>query len=213
MPPKPKPKKPPAGGDATAQRAGEKNPPPARERAWLMTAPPSGRPRGRPRIIESPEEFLDRMDAYLDVCERIAEPITITGMALALGFNSRSTLTEYGKDPRYSGPVKLAKAIVEHECDVEARKHGGAGAIFSLKNMGWMDERTLRLTGEDGGPVRFKDMTDDQLRERAEQVVNRLRALEAATAAAHAGGNGAGEKPSGNGNGTKPGRNGGNGTG
>lgn len=197
---RPGPKHPPRG-KRSAPPAG---PAPAGEGwspAWLTVAPPTGRSRGRPRLIESPEEFLERMDAYLDACARTAEPITMTGMALALGFYSRQSLFAYGKDPRFSLPVKLARCIVEHDYEVGARKHGRAGDIFGLKNFGWIDEHTMRLTGEDGGPVRFRDMTDAELVERGRQVANRLLALEEA----HAGGNGS--KPGG-GNGTKPGRNG-----
>jgi hypothetical protein len=106
-----------------------------------------GRPPGRPRKISSPEEFDAKVDAYVQACRAEQEPVTWTGMALALGFTSRQAIDEYGRYPGFSDSVKRAKTLVERA--YEERLHGpaAAGAIFALKNMGWSDARQLEFRG------------------------------------------------------------------
>lgn len=186
---------------AASSKPGKKKREPG-ERAWMLPSDDPGekRKRGRPRLIATPEEFWERLDAYLDSCATIDEPITMTGMALALGFASRQTLFSYGKDPRFSLPVKTAKLIVEYEYELDLRRKGGSGAIFGLKNFGWIDERTMRVVDDDGAPVRFADMSDEELVEQAAKLTNRVGVLTLV-----AGGRGNGKKKNGangNGNGT-----------
>lgn len=113
------------------------------------------RPTGRPRIIESPEEFEERANAYFAECARDETPLTITGLALALGFADRQSLYDYEKRDGFSGVARRARLQVEN--GYEMRMHGNSptGAIFVLKNMGWSDKQQLEHTGEDGGPLDF----------------------------------------------------------
>lgn len=96
-------------------------------------------PTGRPRVIASPEEFDQRVDAYVAKCRQDDEPVTFTGMALALGFCARQSLYDYQGYPGFSDSVKRARALVENE--YEKRLHGTSptGSIFALKNHGWRD--------------------------------------------------------------------------
>lgn len=109
---------------------------------------------GRPRIIESPEEFEARAQAYFDECEADEVALTITGLALAVGFVDRQSLYDYQARPEFSGVVKRARTIVEH--DYEKRLGAGkpTGAIFALKNMGWRDKVDHDLRTPDG-PMEF----------------------------------------------------------
>ena len=104
-------------------------------------------PGGRPRIIESPEEFDKRADAYFDQCDSEEEPYLVTGLALALGLSSREALCEYGKRPEFSDAVKRAKTRVEGRYERNLSGTTPAGAIFALKNMGWSDKQSIEMSG------------------------------------------------------------------
>ncbi len=107
------------------------------------------------------EEMQKRIDAYFEECDgellvdpngqpiltkwgqeiRIGKkPYTITGLALAIGFNSRQALLNYQGREAFNDTITRAKAKVE--AYAEARlfdKDGSSGAQFNLKNnfKGW----------------------------------------------------------------------------
>jgi predicted ATPase len=59
----------------------------------------------------------------------------MTGLALALGFNSRSTLLDYQEKDRFSDTITRAKAKVEQYAEERLfDKDGANGAKFSLAN-------------------------------------------------------------------------------
>ena len=101
---------------------------------------------GRPRKIESPEEMDRLVDEYVGECIGDEKPITLLGMILHLGLNSRQSLDEYMSYDGFSDSVKRAKAIVEHEYEIRLIEGGGAGAIFALKNFGWKDKQEIEHT-------------------------------------------------------------------
>jgi len=94
---------------------------------------------GRKRIIEDPEAFEKAVQDYIIYCHENNHVLTITGMALYLGFACRQALFDYERNEAFRDVVKKARAAVEAYC--EARAHGNtpAGAIFILKNFGWKD--------------------------------------------------------------------------
>jgi len=115
------------------------------------TSEKAGAPPGRPRKIQSPEEFDRLVDAHVLYCLEHGDPVTWTGMALALGLTSRGALDHYGKTyPEFSDPVKRARFIVENS--YENRLHGQSptGAIFALKNMNWKDKTEHDVRSGDG---------------------------------------------------------------
>ena len=99
---------------------------------------------GKPPIYESPDELIIAIDEYLDNTEE--DGLTITGLALSLGFASRQSLYDYEQKSQYSYIIKRAKLIVEngYEKDIKA---GRMSAIFPLKNMGWSDKQEIESTG------------------------------------------------------------------
>lgn len=107
----------------------------------------------RPRIIESPEEMRTRGEAYFAECRASEEPITITGLVLALGLSHRDSLIEYGKREEFSDTVKSLKTECEHFCEKRALATNGAGAIFALKNYGWADKVQQEVSGPNGTPI------------------------------------------------------------
>lgn len=74
------------------------------------------------------------------------KPLTITGLALALGFTSRQALLNYQAKPEFVDTVTRAKSRVE--AYAEARlfdKDGANGAKFSLANNfeGWREKQQI----------------------------------------------------------------------
>jgi hypothetical protein len=137
---------------------------------------------GRPPLYEDTLEAVklmqERADAYFKECDGKplldddgkpilnkygepviigAKPYTITGLALALGFNSRSTLLDYQdtKDYKYhqafSDTITRAKAKCEAYAEAMLFDKGGAnGAKFSLSNnfKGWTERTATELSGK-----------------------------------------------------------------
>lgn len=123
----------------------------ARKRENKHTSSKAGAPTGRPRFIQSPEEFDELVDAHVEYCVNNGEPLTWTGMALALGLTSRVALDKYANlYPEFKASAARAKAIIEH--GYEARLHGQSptGAIFALKNMDWKDKTEHDMRSPDG---------------------------------------------------------------
>ena len=123
---------------------------------------------GRPRIIQSPEEFDRRVDAYLEACRPKGEDdpgdvVTMTGMVLALGFCGRDALDDYAKRDGFSLSVKRARALIEHAYERKLDRDKCTGAIFALKNMGWSD-RTEVDSRQVVAHVDYGRLTDDQIR-------------------------------------------------
>ncbi len=122
---------------------------------------------GRPPFYNTAEEMQEKIDAYFEECKgRVLKddeqgiirdkngipifvdvrPPTITGLALALGFNSRQALLNYQAKEEFYDTIMRAKAKVE--CYAEERlfdKDGANGAKFSLANNfdGWKEKQQI----------------------------------------------------------------------
>lgn len=108
-------------------------------------------PAGRPAKWTDPEAFDKAVDEYFADETKVH---TWTGLALHLGFISRSSLYEYGQEPEFSASVKKALARIEalyEERMITARNP--SGAIFALKNFNWKDKQEIQHTGD----ITFKD--------------------------------------------------------
>lgn len=98
--------------------------------------------RGRPLKFESVEELQKKIDAYFASCDEENEPITITGLALALD-TSRETLCNYEDNELFFDTIKKAKLRVENAYEKRLVKRGNGGDVFALKNFGWKDTKEL----------------------------------------------------------------------
>ena len=98
---------------------------------------------GRPRLIESPEQMLALGQAYFEECKANDDPITLTGLVLALGLSSRQSLELYAQREEFIVSVKSLKTVCENYTEKKALATNGAGAIFALKNYGWTDKLAL----------------------------------------------------------------------
>jgi hypothetical protein len=117
---------------------------------------------GRPRLLASPQEFATLADEYFRLCIEHDEPFTITGLAIGVCLATRDGLDGYQARPEFHDIVKKAKILVEN--GYERRLHGQhvAGAIFSLKNMGWSDRQDVSLSGGLAS-IDFSRLSDEQL--------------------------------------------------
>ncbi|MFC0512716.1 terminase small subunit [Mucilaginibacter angelicae] len=78
------------------------------------------------------------------------EPATLSGLALALGFNSRQEFNNYVQHGRFAPAVK--QGILRVEACYEAHLHQNTtGAMFALKNMGWNEKYEPSPTNTEAG--------------------------------------------------------------
>src|SRR5690349_16329496 len=93
---------------------------------------------GRPRIYNDADELEKPVAVYFQ--DTPQTEITITGLALHLGFESRQSHYDYEKNEAFSYIIKRAKLRVELAYEWRLNSPSCAGAIFALKNMGWKDK-------------------------------------------------------------------------
>jgi hypothetical protein len=90
-----------------------------------------------PRTVETPEQFLEGANRYLDMCEDEDRLPTVAGLALHLGFKSRQSIHDYVKKPAFEQYARQALLHMEDERSQRLLK-SPAGIIFDLcNNHGW----------------------------------------------------------------------------
>lgn len=117
----------------------------------------------RPRKYKSVKEMEDAIDTYFEDCKGEplldgdghavtdkygvpiivnAHPPTVTGLALALGFNTRKALIDYQGRGEFMNTITRAKSKCEEYSEARLYdKDGANGAKFSLGcNFGWVSE-------------------------------------------------------------------------
>jgi hypothetical protein len=95
-------------------------------------------PGGRPRKYQSVEQLQSAIDSYFESTKKV----TVTGLALHLGFNSRQSLiNNEGYSEEFLDAIKRAKARVEMYYEEHLVESNAAGSIFALKNFGWRDKQ------------------------------------------------------------------------
>lgn len=114
--------------------------------------------RGRKPKISVVEVMQAKIDSYFNDCPDKVTLIsfdknngdwveyqkvtpTICGLALHLGFCSRSAFYEYEKKyPEFKDTIKKARLRIEREYELQLYNDKCTGAIFALKNLGWKDK-------------------------------------------------------------------------
>ena len=123
---------------------------------------------GKPPYYKNKKDMQEVIDAYFADClERPildddgkaitdkygkpifypAKPPTITGLALALGFNSRQALLNYQAKPEFHDTITRAKSRVEEYAEQMLYAPGAAnGAKFNLSNNfeGWAEKQQIQ---------------------------------------------------------------------
>jgi hypothetical protein len=124
---------------------------------------PPGNPKIQPRQskYKTADEMQIKVDEYFKNCDKKKKPYLVTGLALALGFNTRLALINYEKEENHKdleeeerkmivNTIKKAKARVEQYAEDNLfTGRQVAGTIFSLKNnYGWIDRQDLAHSGD-----------------------------------------------------------------
>lgn len=153
---------------------------PAQGPVFLNAIVPKGKiPEGRPLKFSSSEDLIAKANQYFkSVMKKKMEPITITGLCMALG-TFRDVLMDYQNgiydktDPQFSNAVKKVKIMCENYAErMLFIKGNPAGPIFALKNYRWTDtqqvetKKTIEVTG-------LEDLDDEKLDEFIKGLQNR----------------------------------------
>lgn len=132
---------------------------------------------GCPPMYKTPEEMQEVIDKYFEDCngeyvvidgcvvtdkngypiKTKERPLTITGLALALGFSGRQALLNYEGKPEFVDTIKKAKSRVEQYAEERLfDKDGVNGAKFNLSNnfKGWSEKQQID-SNVNLGPVVF----------------------------------------------------------
>ena len=101
---------------------------------------------GRKPHYDSVDALQNVIDAYFAVKEMDKKFPSITGLAYALGFESKQSFYDYEKNPEFSYSIKRARLLIEesYESGIRTDK-AAAGCIFALKNFGWIDKQEIEL--------------------------------------------------------------------
>lgn len=105
-----------------------------------------GNEGGRPRIFATPEECEVQIMAYFQDCSDRKINVTVTGLALFLGFTSRNMLYEYRSREEFSGIIQRGLLAVEHGYELALHTFASAGPKFALMNMGWSERQEQHIT-------------------------------------------------------------------
>ena len=118
---------------------------------------------GRKLKFRSVKALQEKVDAYFEECEKTGEPLTVTGLALALD-TSRETLLNYQKRDGYGDVVRRAKMKIENAYEKRLIARGNGGDVFALKNFGWKDksERAVEVTGDLSLEAKLKEMMGEK---------------------------------------------------
>lgn len=115
---------------------------------------------GRPPAFKTSKELQKKIDNYFRNCpdkkqivvkktnEVIEIPTpTICGLCHYLGFESRQSFYDYEKNEKFSYTIKRARLFIEKEYEQLLQTSNYPGAIFALKNFGWVDKTEQEITG------------------------------------------------------------------
>ena len=118
---------------------------------------------GRKLKFRSVKALQEKVDAYFEECEKTGEPLTVTGLALALD-TSRETLLNNQKRAGYGDVVRRAKMKIENAYEKRLIARGNGGDVFALKNFGWKDksERAVEVTGDLSLEAKLKEMMGEK---------------------------------------------------
>ena len=118
---------------------------------------------GRPLKFKSAAELNGKIEEYFAECVRTGEPLTVTGLALALD-TTRDVLMDYEGKDGFSNTIKKAKLRIENAYEKRLIARGNGGDIFALKQFGWKDrmEQAVELSGNMSLERKLKAISGDK---------------------------------------------------
>jgi len=115
---------------------------------------------GKPPKYKTSEELIDRIDKYFDYCKENERKITISGLAMFLGFATRQSVYDYAdvnngrhKTNQFAYIIKRVLLFMEQDYETDLRTTGNTANIFALKNFGWKDETSTTIKGDINNPI------------------------------------------------------------
>jgi len=140
---------------------------------------------GAPPLYSDPAEMAKEIDAYFEhvkgefsmvdkfdkkgfpvqvkVWSREPEPITITGLCLYLGFESRQSFYDYEKRPGFSYIIKRARLRIENNYEKKLHSEYVPGPMFALKNMGWSDKCEITNVNKEEKEIDYSKLDNETL--------------------------------------------------
>ena len=101
----------------------------------------------RPPKYQTAAELQKKIDEYFDTLY-ITTPVTITGLCLFLGFESRQAFYHLENNDKFSYTIKRARTRIENHYEKLLQGNSVAGPIFALKNLGWSDRQEIDHTSK-----------------------------------------------------------------
>ena len=116
---------------------------------------------GRPPRWDNIEDLQKAIDKYFATTPE--NRITITGLALHLGFSERKSLIDYAEKEEYLHTIKKAKLRVENSYEIDLKERGNSGTIFALKNFNWKDKTEVEQINYNKD-ISIADLTDEEIK-------------------------------------------------
>ena len=111
---------------------------------------------GRTRVYDSVEELDAAIERYFADKRTSRGKVTMSGLALSLGFADRQSLYDYEKNEQFSCSIKRALLQIENAYETALYGQAVTGPIFALKNMGWKDKSEIDHRTPEGITVTYK---------------------------------------------------------
>jgi len=137
---------------------------------------------GRPRKWSSVADMQSAIDAYFAQCKADKDPPTIEGLALALDFNTRTSLLNYEgyvdeNGEEFLNAIKKAKSKIQ-DLWIKGAMKGDlnvATVLFSLKNnAGYVDRKEVKQEQHHTGDVTFNFGNSPDLPSSEEDIIDPL---------------------------------------
>lgn len=101
---------------------------------------------GAKPFYKTPEEMADKAIEYFESLKENQERATVTGLVYFLGFADKKSLRDYKEKELFSPLIKRMLLLVEKSYEMMLGDKSATGAIFALKNMGWIDKVNTDIT-------------------------------------------------------------------
>ena len=118
--------------------------------------------RGRPRKYKTVDKLNEAIDNFFANRDKEEKPYTITGLAYALGFDSRQSIYDYiDRNDDFSYIVKRATLFIEDTVEQRLFGNNSSGSMFWLKNRGWRDTYHNEMNATVATPQIINDAPND----------------------------------------------------
>ena len=117
-----------------------------------------------PPKYKTAKELQDKIEEYFNAATESKDKITITGLILACGYESRQSFYDLEKNDALSYTIKRARLMIECHYEKMLQGNSVAGPIFALKNLGWTDSTSIDHTskGERINPINITVDSNEQ---------------------------------------------------